>query len=58
MNPRRVPETNPTFRLTGVTQVLSALQHGVCTLHTSHKESAGVRVDGWFSVGSKVLCVA
>ena len=37
----------------GVSQVLSALLHGVCTLHTSHRESAGAWVDGCFSAGSK-----
>ena len=36
-----------------MSQVLSALLHGVCTLHTSYKESAGVWVDGCFSVGNK-----
>ena len=34
----------------GAFEVLAALLHGVCTLHTSSKESARVRVEGAFPV--------
>ena len=44
--------TGNTHGIPGVSQVTTALLHGVCTLHTSHKESAGVWVDGCFSAGS------
>ena len=36
----------------GALQVLAALLHGVCTLHASSKEPAGVRVEGVFPVDS------
>ena len=44
----------------GACQVVAALLHGVCTLHTSSKESDGAWVEGSFSVDNngvhKVLC--
>ena len=35
----------------GAFQVLAALLYGVCTLHTSSKESAGAWVEGSFPSG-------
>ena len=39
--------------LTGASQVIGALLHGVCTLHTSYKASSDAQVEGSFEVGTK-----
>ena len=39
--------------LTGASQVIGALLHGVCTIHTSYKTSSEARVEGSFEVGKK-----
>ena len=39
--------------LTGASQVIGALLHGVCTVHTSHKTSSEARVEGTFEAGKK-----
>ena len=41
--------------LTGVSQVISALLHGACTIHTSDKESVGVSVEGSFSSSRRAV---
>ena len=40
---------------TGVSQVLSALLHGVCTLYTDDQQTVKVRVKGEFSVSRKLF---
>ena len=40
---------------TGVSQVLSALLHGVCTLYTNDQQTVGVRVKGNFSTSRKLV---
>ena len=40
---------------TGVSQVLSALLHGVCTLYTDGQQTVKVRVKGEFSVSRKLV---
>ena len=40
---------------TGVSQVLSALLHGVCTLYTDDQQTVKVRVKGEFSVSRKLV---
>ena len=39
--------------LTGATQVIGALLHGVCTIHTSDKAPNATRVEGNFEVGTQ-----
>ena len=40
---------------TGVSQVLSALLHGVCTLYTGDQQTVNVRVEGGFSTSPKLV---
>ena len=40
---------------TGVSQVLSALLHGVCTLYTNDQQTVNVRVEGNFSTSRKLV---
>ena len=39
--------------LTGASQVIGALLHRVCTMHTSYNTSSEARVEGSFEVGNK-----
>ena len=40
---------------TGMSQVLSALLHGVCALYTNDQQTVGVRVKGNFSISRKLV---